>query len=395
MSEYLPGLQGVPATQSNISFLDGQKGILTYRGYWIKELAEHSTFEETCLLLLDGRLPTAEELAIFDAQLRHNRPVKYNIRELMKCLPTTGHPMEMLQTAVSSLGMFYPGSECLTKPDMCEDIHYVHNMSVKIIARMATLVCMWEHLRNGYDPIPPRSDLTYAQNFLYMLAGKEPDPFLAHILDVCLVLHAEHTINASTFAALVAGSTLASPYQVIAAAIGTLSGPLHGGANERVVEMLREIGSPRNVKPWLDEKLAAKEKIWGMGHREYKVKDPRAIILQGLMEKLEEHRGGRISPMFETAKALEAACEERLAHKGVYANVDFYSGILYSEMGFPPDQFTSVFAVARSAGWLAHWREQLRDNRIFRPTQVYTGEGIRPYVLIQQRTRDRKTEVAG
>ncbi len=293
--------------------------------------------------------------------------------------------MDMLQTAVASLGMFYPGDDCLTGEGVCADLNYVHNMSVKIIARMATLVTMWEHIRNGYDPVTPRDDLYYAENFLYMFHGKEPDPFLASIMDTCLVLHAEHTINASTFAALVAASTLASPYLVVAAAIGTLAGPLHGGANQRVVEMLKEIGSPDKVKPWLDKKLAAKEKIWGMGHREYKVKDPRAIILQKLMEKLVKHRGGRISSIFETALTLEEACEARLAPKGVYANVDFYSGILYSEMGIPPDQFTSIFAVARSAGWLAHWREQLADNRIFRPTQVYIGEDIREYVPIGQR----------
>lgn len=385
MSEYLPGLEGVPATKSNISSLDGKKGILTYRGYRIEELAERSSFEETALLLLDGRLPTAEELARFDEDLRRNRRVRYNIREIMKYLPPTGHPMEMLQTAVASLGMFYPGDECLTGGDRCADLNYVHNMSVKILARMATLVAMWEHLRNGYDPVEPRSDLTYAENFLYMLSGREPDPLHARILDICLVLHAEHTINASTFAALVAGSTLPSPYLVVAAAVGTLAGPLHGGANARVVKMLKETGGPDHVRPWLERQLAAKAKIWGFGHREYKVKDPRAIILQKLMERLMEHRGGRVSRLFETALALEAAAEEPLAAKGVYPNVDFYSGILYTEMGIPTDQFTAVFAVARCAGWLAHWREQLADNRIFRPTQVYTGEGVRPYVPVEQR----------
>jgi len=385
MSEYLPGLEGVPATKSNISDIDGEKGILAYRGYAIEELAEYSGFEETALLLLDGRLPTSHDLAIFKQQLRSNARVKFQIREMMRYMPDDGHPMDMLQTAVASLGMFYPGNECLTGSDLCEDLNYVHNMSVKIIARMATIVAMWELIRNGYDPIEPRSDLNYAENFLYMLHGREPDPFLAKIFDTCLVLHAEHTINASTFAALVAGSTLASPYGVVASAIGTLSGPLHGGANERVVEMLREIGTPDRVKPWLDEKLARKEKIWGMGHREYKVKDPRATILQKLVEKLAKYKGAKSSEMFETALALEAAAEEKLAKKGVYANVDFYSGILYAEMGIPTDQFTSVFAVARAAGWLAHWREQLADNRIFRPTQVYVGEPLRRYVPIDER----------
>lgn len=385
MSEYLPGLEGVPATKSNISDIDGEKGILAYRGYAIEELAEHSSFEETTLLLLDGRLPTLQELAIFKQQLRDNHRVKFQIREMMRYMPSSGHPMEMLQSSVASLGMFYPGNECLTGSDLCEDLNYIHNMSVKIVARMATLVAMWEQIRNGYDPIEPRNDLNYAENFLYMLTGKEPDPFFAKIMDTCLVLHAEHTINASTFAALVTGSTLASPYGVIAAAIGTLSGPLHGGANERVVEMLKEIGSPDRVEDWLDEKLAKKEKIWGMGHREYKVRDPRAPILQGLMEKLAKYKGGKNSPLFETAVALEVAAEERLAKKGVYANVDYYSGILYSEMGIPLDQFTSIFAVSRAAGWLAHWREQLADNRIFRPTQVYVGEPLREYVPLDKR----------
>ncbi|MFA5627002.1 MAG: citrate synthase [Thiohalomonadaceae bacterium] len=383
MSEYLPGLEGVPATRSNISCIDGEQGILAYRGYPIEQLAEHSSFEETTLLLLDGTLPTAAELTEFDDYLRRNRRVKYNIREMMKHLPVTGHPMELLQTAVASLGMFYPDKGCLTDIRMCDGLDYIHNMTVKIIARMPVLVAMWEHIRNGYDPIAPRCDLNFAENLLYMFNGEDPDPLFASIMDTCLVLHAEHTINASTFAALVAGSTLASPYGVVAAAIGTLSGPLHGGANQKVIEMLAEIGAPHKVKPWLEQKLAAKEKIWGFGHREYKVKDPRANILQKLMEKLVHARG--VSAEFETALALEEAAGEYLGAKGVYPNVDFYSGILYAEMGIPPDQFTSIFAVARSAGWLAHWREQLNDNRIFRPTQVYIGEPLREYVFIEQR----------
>ena len=385
MSEYLPGLAGVPATKSNISDIDGQRGVLTYRGYPLEQLAEHSSFEETTLLLLDGELPSAHALAEFDQQLRNNRKVKYHIRELMKNLPATGHPMDMLQTAVASLGMFYPSSEYLAGKHSDEDVAYVHNMTVKIIARMATIVAMWQHLRNGYDPYPPRHDLGYAENFLYMLTGREPDPLLARILDVCLILHAEHTINASTFSVLVTGSTLASPYNVIAGAIGTLSGPLHGGANQKVVEMLREIGTPDRAEAYIDQRLSEKKVIWGMGHREYKTKDPRAKILQGLMKQLMDTRGGDVNPMFETAKAVEQVCEDRLAQKGVYANVDFYSGILYVEMGIPADQFTTIFAVARSAGWLAHWREQLRDNRIFRPTQVYTGHAQRTYVPIDQR----------
>jgi len=378
MSEYLPGLAGVPATKSNISYLDGEVGLLAYRGYSIQELVEKSSFEETTLLLLKSELPSKHELEIFDQQIRANRIVKYNVREIMKHLPATGHPMEMLQTAVASLGMFYPSDSS----DNNEE--YSFSMATKIVARMATIVTMWEQIRNGYDPIPPRKDLTYAENLLYMFSGEDPDPEVARIMDACLILHAEHTINASTFAALVAASTLASPYLVIAAAIGTLAGPLHGGANEKVVRMLQDIGKPENAREWVDKKLAKKGKIWGMGHREYSVKDPRATILQKMMMEWAKKKGS-ISPLFDTAIALEAVCEERLAEKGVFPNVDFYSGILYQEIGIPTDQFTPLFAISRSAGWLAHWREQLSDNRIFRPTQVYTGYYERPYVPMDQR----------
>ena len=384
MSDYLPGLAGVPATKSNISDIDCEKGILSYRGYPIEQLATNSSFEETALLLLDGELPDQERLSNFDAQLKENRRVKYNIRELMKKLPPMGHPMEMLQTSVASLGMFYEGNECLTGSDACEDLDYIQNMTVKIISRMSTMVAMWHHIRNGDDPVPPRDDLSYAENFLYMLNEKEPDPLLARIMDVCLILHAEHTINASTFSVLVNGSTLASPYSVIASAIGALSGPLHGGANQRVLEMLEEIGTPDKAEAYVAAKLANKEVIWGMGHREYKTKDPRAKILQKLVVDLMERKGDH-NPMLETAMAVEKAAEDRLAHKGVYANVDFYSGILYSEMGIPADQFTTIFAIARSAGWLAHWREQLADNRIFRPTQVYIGHAPRKYIPLNER----------
>jgi len=385
MSDFLPGLEGVAATKSAISFIDGEKGLLSYRGYSLETLAENSSFEETTLLLLRGELPTATELAEFTSQLRGQYRIKYHIREMMRHFPATGHPMDMLQTAVSSLGMFYPGNECLTSGDACEDLNYVRNMTVNIIASMAPLVAMWEHMRQGYDPIEPREDLSVAENLLYMFTGKEPDPLMAKIMDVCLILHAEHTLNASTFSALVSGSTLATPYSVISGAIGTLSGPLHGGANSRVVDMLKEIGSADNAEKWIDNALANKDVIWGMGHREYKVKDPRATILHKLVAELIEDRGSSLDSTFETAMRVEEICVDRLGHKGVYPNVDFYSGILYAEMGIPADQFTALFAVARSAGWLAHWREQISNNRIYRPTQIYTGSEERDYVAVADR----------
>lgn len=384
MNEYVPGLEGVPATKSNISFIDGEKGILAYRGYPIETLAERSTFEETALLLLDGNLPTRAALKNFDREMRANRRVKFRIRELMRALPPDAHPMDMLQSMANCLGMYYPGAEG-PSGEAAADLEYVHDVSVNILARMPTLVAMWEHIRNGYDPIEPRSDLTTAENFLWMLTGEEPDRYIARIFDICLILHAEHTINASTFAVLVAGSTLASPYSVIASGIATLSGPLHGGANQAVVKMLQEIGSADKAEAYIDGLIAQKKKIWGFGHREYSVKDPRAVILEHLMRKMIEYREGRVGPLFEIAQAVEKAATERLGAKGVYPNVDFYSGVLYQEMGIAPDQFTSIFAIARAAGWLAHWKEQLGQNRIFRPTQVYTGELGREYVPIERR----------
>ncbi len=388
--QYIPGLAGVPATESKISFIDGEKGLLTYRGYDIMELAEKSSFEETTLLLLFGELPTQEELEAFDQKLRDNRRVKFNIKEIMKNLPPTTHPMHMLQVVVASLASFYPSTEYMKGGT--ENQEYINDVTVKIIAHMATLVAYWEHMRNGFDPIEPRKDLTYAENFLYMVTGEEPDPDWARLLDACLILHAEHTINASTFTTMVVGSTLANPCSVISAAIASLSGPLHGGANQMVIEMLEEIGSVENVRPYIEKRLAEKKVIWGMGHREYKTKDPRATILQRLSESILQKKKSKLSHLFEIAVEVEKVCVEKLAHKGVYPNVDFYSGILYKEMGFEPELFTPIFAVARSAGWMAHWREQLQNNKIFRPTQIYTGAGNLCYIPIEQRSPKKVTK---
>ncbi len=381
MTTYVPGLEGIPATRSSVSFIDGEKGVLAYRGYPIAVLAENSSFEETAWLLIEGRLPLESELAEFSDHLREHRHIEAPILKMIKSLPLAGHPMKMLQTAVAGMGMFYDehgAPQSVVGSNGGE--------SLKILACLPTMVAAWEAIRNGRSPVEPHEKISFAENFLYMFNnGQEPDPVLAKIFDTCLILHAEHTINASTFAALVTGSTLASSDSVISAAIGTLSGPLHGGANQNVLEMLNEIGSPKRVKPWLDKKLANKEIIWGFGHREYNVKDPRATILQGLVEKLTQSKGGEISPLFEIAMALEIAVEERLSEKGVYANVDFYSGILYAEMGFPVDQFTSIFAVSRTVGWLAHWAEQCANNRIFRPTQLYVGQFDNEYVPLNER----------
>jgi len=294
----------------------------------------------------------------------------------MKCFPESGHPMDALQACAAALGLFYSRRAL-------DDPAYIRAAVVRLLAKIPTMVAAFQLMRKGNDPVQPRDDLSYAANFLYMLNEKEPDPLAAKIFEVCLVLHAEHTINASTFSAMVTASTLTDPYAVIASAVGTLAGPLHGGASEEVIEMLDAIGSVENVRPYLDDRLQRKERIMGFGHRVYKVKDPRAIILQGLAEQLFEKFGH--DKYYDIATELERAVEEKLGGKGIYPNVDFYSGLVYLKLGIPTDLFTPVFAISRVAGWLAHWKEQLNENRIFRPTQIYTGLHSAPYVAIGDR----------
>ncbi|MCL2930990.1 MAG: citrate synthase [Trichodesmium sp. MAG_R03] len=374
--EFKPGLEGVPATQSSISYVDGQKGILEYRGINIEELAKKSSFLETSYLLIWGRLPDKEELESFEDEILHNRRIKYRIRDMMKCFPETGHPMDALQTSAAALGLFYSRRAL-------DSQEYIRIAVVKLLANIPTMVAAFELMRKGNDPIKPRDDLDYAANFLYMLNEREPDPLAAKVFDVCLTLHAEHTINASTFSAMVTASTLTDPYGVIASAVGTLAGPLHGGANEDVISMLSKIGTVENVRPYLEKCFETKAKIMGFGHRVYKVKDPRATILQRLVVELFEKFG--YDKYYEIALEIEKVVEEKLGHKGVYPNVDFYSGLVYRKLGIPSDLFTPVFAIARVAGWLAHWKEQLEANRIFRPTQIYSGEHNINYTPIHER----------
>ncbi|MEZ2225769.1 citrate synthase [Microcoleus sp.] len=377
VGEFKPGLEGVPATLSSISFVDGQKGVLEYRGISIEELALKSSFVETAYLLIWGVLPTKEELEAFEHEIRYHRRIKYRIRDMMKCFPERGHPMDALQASAAALGLFY-SRRALANPA------YIREAVVRLLAKIPTMVAAFQQMRRGNDPVRPRDDLNYSANFLYMLNEREPDPLLANIFDVCLTLHAEHTINASTFSAMVTASTLTDPYGVIASAVGTLAGPLHGGANEEVIEMLEQIGSVENVRPFVEKCVENKDKIMGFGHRVYKVKDPRATILQGLAEQLFENFGS--DDYYDIAVKLEEVVEEKLGQKGIYANVDFYSGLVYRKMGIPTDLFTPVFAIARVAGWLAHWKEQLEANRIYRPTQIYTGTHGESYIPIGERS---------
>ena len=383
---YSPGLVGIIATESSVSNINGKKGILSYRGYSIEELAKKSTFEEASYLLLFGQLPTKTELEEFTAKVSEHRKLPNDLIKILKSLPKETKPMDVLQMAVSSLGTFY---NLEVSPEKVKgkkyNKDYFMNTSAALIGSLGSVVAAWHRIRNDKEPITSNQDSTYAENFLLMLGAENITPLMTRIMDATLVLHGEHTINASTFTAMVTSSTLANASQVVASAIGSLSGPLHGGANEKVVSMLSKIDSKDDIRPWLDDTLKAKNVVWGMGHREYSVKDPRANILTEMVQELFNEREGGVTDIFEKAIELEKACEDKLAHKGVYPNVDFYSGILYKEMGIPTDIFTPIFAMSRVSGWLAHWIEQIQDNKIFRPTQNYVGSVDRDYTNISDR----------
>ncbi len=374
--DFMPGLAGVPAAKSAVSDVDGQRGVLEYRGIRIGDLCTKSSYLETAFLLLFGHLPSQPEITQWTEDITRHRRIKFKIIDLMKCLPEQGHPMDALQAAVAALGMFYPGRNV-------KDVENNYWSAVRLVAKLPTIVAAWARLRRGDDPIPPRDDLEFSKNFLYMLTEQISPPLWGEIFDNCLILHAEHTMNASTFTGLVTASTLADPYTVVASSIGALKGPLHGGANEEVVQMLKEIGSPEHARKYVEDKLRAKQRLMGFGHRVYKVKDPRATILQGLCERLFKESGP--SPLYAVALKVEETTGELLQGKGIYPNVDFYSGIIYDKMGIDVDLFTPLFAMSRVSGWLAHWLEQLSENKLFRPDQIYSGEHNRPYVPLHKR----------
>lgn len=376
--EVVPGLAGIPAAESSISFIDGEKGILEYRGILAEILAEKSNFLEVSYLLIFGRLPTGEELKKFKTDITFHSRLKLKILRMMEYLPENGHPMEYLQSVTSAMGMYYPARNVLD-----EDARYWS--IVRLIAKLPTIVASCHRLRHGDAPIQPNNDLSFAANFYYMLFERMPDSLTEKILDVMLILHADHTMNASTFSARVVGSTLADPYTVVSSAIGTLSGPLHGGANEEVIHMLDEIGTKENVRPYIEKKLEKKDKIMGVGHRIYKTKDPRATILQSFAHQLFKSNTSKKGRLLEIAEEVENVVHEKLSHKKIYPNVDFYSGIVFQGLGIPTDLFTPIFAMGRVTGWLAHWFEQLKTNKIYRPDQKYIGLHNQPYVPIYTR----------
>lgn len=375
MTDYHPGLDGVIATESSISDIDGAKGVLSYRGFSIEELAEKSTFEETAYLLLTGELPNQDALKTFASGMSEAMNLPQDLLTLLNSYPKHSDSMFVLQSAVAVLGSYYNidfDAEKLKAGDYKSD--YFIDVSAKLLGSIGAVVATWNRIKNSKAIILPTKDNSYASNLMQMLDDEiNTSDLVYRIIDATLILHAEHTINASTFTSMVTSSTLAKPAQVIASGIGSLSGPLHGGANQKVINMLEEIGEKGNVESWLENRLSSKQVVWGMGHREYSTKDPRANILTEMVKQLFEEQSGKVSTMFETAIELESACDAKLSQKGVYANVDFYSGILYKEIGIPVDLFTPLFAISRTSGWLAHWIEQINNNKIFRPTQNYIG----------------------
>lgn len=374
---YRPGLEDVPACKSSISFVDGVAGILDYRGYRVEDLCELSTFEEISYLLVYGKLPTTSQLDQFESKLKSSRKLSPEIIATLKSLPKNTHPMTMLQAMIPVVGAHVEVHNLKDNEKNISDI-------INIIAKIPTIITYFDRYRKGLNFIEPNNDLTHAANFLFMINGEMPNEEIAKLFDVCLILHAEQTLNASTFSTRVTASTLNNAYTSVSAGVGTLYGPLHGGANEQVLKMLEKIGTVENVRAYVEERIAKKEKIMGVGHRVYTTKDPRAVVLQDLAANLFRSETGNKS-LLNIAMELEKIVFEKMSAKGIYPNVDFYSGLVYNKMHIATDLFTPVFAVARSAGWLAHWYEQINDNRLFRPEQIFTGVRGLKYVPIEKR----------
>lgn len=367
------GLKGVVAADTTICDVDGDLGKLIYRGYSIDDLAPHSSFEEVSYLLFKGELPTRPQLAEFNEVLVGHRELEKPVLDFLHSLPASTPPMTALRSAISMSGVY---------DDTAEDDSPAANYtkSIRMTAEMTTIVAAIRRLRDGLDPIAPRSDLSHAANFMYMLNGKVPSKDAERAMDLILILHAEHGLNASTFAARVIAATLTDLYSAITGAIGALKGPLHGGANTEVLNTLNEIGTVENVKPWVEAVRARKGKFMGFGHAVYKVEDPRAKHLKELSRRLSIETGE--PKWYDMSIAMEREVNSAI-HR--YCNVDFYSASLQHYMGIPGDLFTCVFAASRIVGWCAHVLEQLSDNKIIRPSSNYIGPAERSYVSIDKR----------
>jgi len=373
--EVLDGLKDVIACESKISrieLVDG-KAILEYRGYDIRDLARNSCYEEVAYLLLYGELPKKYELQDFKIELAERRELPPQIIGLLTHLPQYTHPMVVLRTSISYLGSLDKLKDLKTREENLEK-------SKSLIAKIPTIIAYYHRIRMGKNLIPPTLELSHAGNFLYMMNGYEPSKIAERALDVDLILHAEHELNASTFAARVAASTLADMYACVVAATGTLMGPLHGGAAQEVMKMLREVATPRRAEEYVKKKLEKGEKLMGFGHRIYKhVIDPRAEILRELARELSKI-GNPI--WFEISEAI---AENAYKYKKLLPNVDFYSASVYTNLGIPDDLFVNIFAMGRIAGWLAHIIEQYETNRLIRPRAKYIGEIGKTYVPLDNR----------
>lgn len=366
------GLAGVVAGKTSLSSVDGENGILRYCGYDIHDLAEHSTFEETVYLLWNGELPTRTELADFTTFLAGQREVPGPVLEVIQNAPKDATPMGMLRTAVSQLGQYDPEAE-----DMSEAAN--KRKAARLTAQLATLVAAIERSRQGLEPVAPDAALGHAANYLYMLRGERPTETAARAMDVALILHADHGFNASTFSAKVTAATLSDMHSAITSAVGTLKGPLHGGANQKVRETLDDIGSVERVSEWVEAALAAGQKIMGFGHRVYKVEDPRARHLRAHAEALVGE--GDPSLLKISARLVDVVKDA----KGLNVNVDFWSASLYTYLHLTPESFPMIFALSRISGWTAHVLEQYADNKLIRPKAEYVGSGPRDYVTVGDR----------
>ena len=361
------GLEDVVAGTSRITDVNGGEGKLIYGGYDIHDLAQNTTFEEVVYLLWEGELPTGEQLAQLNADLDAQRALPEPALALLRQFPRTAVPMDALRTAVSLLGFYDPDTGD-------ESLDANRRKAVRLVAQMGTLVAALSRLHAGQEPVAPKTGLSTAANFLYQLTGQEADETAAHALDVALILHADHELNASTFSARVTIATLSDMYSAITAAVGTLSGPLHGGANVNVMHLLEKIGTPDRAEEVVTQMLAGGQKVPGIGHRVYRALDPRAVSLRQMSRQLAETTGD--AKWFEISERVQEAADKALAAKGkttLKANVDFFSASVYHVLGIPTEQFTPVFAISRVAGWTAHVLEQLENNRLIRPRAIYTG----------------------
>jgi citrate synthase len=373
------GLEGVVVGVTELSRVDGEAGGLTYRGFDIHDLAPNATFEEVCYLLLFGQLPNAYQLEDLRVRLAANRALAPAIVDWMRTTPKDAPPMAVLRTMVSGLALFAPHIE--------DGVHPSNpRAAIHLIAKTPSIVAAWDRIRRGLEPIAPLPNLSTAANFLYMRSGRAPIPQAERALDTYLVLLADHSYNASTFAARVTASTRADIFGAATSAIATLEGDLHGGAPGKVMKMIREIAAPDRADAYVRDLLARGERVMGMGHREYKVRDPRAQHLETMAKELAEASGTK---WYAIARALEDAANVALTEakpgRRIYANVEFYTAPTLYSLGLQPDEFTCMFACARMAGWTAHVLEQLRDNRLIRPKATYTGPEASPWVPLERR----------